>query len=71
MTIREELEIREKEILAPWACFSRESRGREKPEIPCDIRPCFQRDRDRILHSKSFIRRRCFWHRPETTTGRG
>ena len=56
MTIREELEIREKEILAPWACFSRESRGREKPEIPCDIRPCFQRDRDRILHSKSFRR---------------
>ena len=32
------------------------SRGREKEEKPCDIRPCFQRDRDRILYSKSFRR---------------
>lgn len=56
MTIREELEQREKEILAPWACLSKNSRGREKPEVPCDIRPAFQRDRDKILHSKSFRR---------------
>ena len=56
MTIREELELREKEILAPWAAFSAESKGRSIPEEQCDIRPVFQRDRDRILHSKSFRR---------------
>ena len=56
MTIREELELREKEILAPWASLSMQSRGRIRPEVPCDIRPAFQRDRDRILHSKSFRR---------------
>lgn len=56
MTIREELEQREREILAPWASLSVESRGRMRDEIPCDIRPAFQRDRDRILHSKSFRR---------------
>ena len=56
MTIREELELREKDILAPWAQFSAESKGRIMPEEQCDIRPVFQRDRDRILHSKSFRR---------------
>ena len=56
MTIREELELREKEILAPWACFSVDSKGRMVEEEQCDIRPVFQRDRDRILHSKSFRR---------------
>ncbi len=56
MTIREELELREKDILAPWAQFSAESKGRTLPEEQCDIRPVFQRDRDRILHSKSFRR---------------
>ena len=56
MTIREELELREIEILAPWAAFSAQSRGRLVPEEQCDIRPVFQRDRDRILHSKSFRR---------------
>lgn len=56
LTIREELEFREREILAPWAAFSSESKGRAVPEAQCDIRPVFQRDRDRILHSKSFRR---------------
>ena len=56
MTIREELEQREKEILAPWAALSASSRGRSVYEEQCDIRPVFQRDRDRILHSKSFRR---------------
>lgn len=56
MTIREELERREEEILAPWATLSEHSRGRLTPEEQCDIRPVFQRDRDRILHSKSFRR---------------
>ena len=56
MTIRESLEQREKEYLSPYASFSMDSRGRLREEEPCDIRPCFQRDRDRILHSKSFRR---------------
>ncbi len=56
MTIRESLELREKEYLSPYAVFSMDSKGRRRPEEPCDIRPVFQRDRDRILHSKSFRR---------------
>lgn len=56
MTIREQLEERELEYLSPYAMLSRESRGRDVPEAECDIRPVFQRDRDRILHCKSFRR---------------
>lgn len=56
MMIREELELRELEYLSPYAVKSRESKGRERPEEECDIRPVFQRDRDRILHCKSFRR---------------
>ena len=56
MTIREQLEAREEEYLSPYAALSRRSRGREREEAQCDIRPVFQRDRDRILHCKSFRR---------------
>lgn len=56
MKIREDLERREKEILSPFATLSMNSRGRERDEEPCDIRPCFQRDRDRVLYSKAFRR---------------
>ena len=56
MTIREEMEAREHEILAPWASFADQSKGRARKEPQCDIRPVFQRDRDRILHSKPFRR---------------
>lgn len=56
MTIREQLEAREEEYLSPYATLSRRSRGREREEAQCDIRPVFQRDRDRILHCKSFRR---------------
>jgi dGTPase len=56
MTIRENLEQREKEYLSPYATLSVNSRGRDREEPQCDIRPIFQRDRDRILHSKSFRR---------------
>lgn len=56
MTIREQMEQREIEYLSPYAAKSRESKGREIPEPQCDIRPVFQRDRDRILHCKSFRR---------------
>lgn len=56
MKIREKLEERETQILSIYASFSKNSKGREKEEKQCDIRPCFQRDRDRILYSKSFRR---------------
>ena len=56
MLIRESLEQQEKDFLSPFAQLSSESRGRLREEEQCDIRPCFQRDRDRILHSKSFRR---------------
>ena len=56
MNIREELEAREEAILSPFASLSSQSRGRVRPEPQCDIRPVFQRDRDRILHCKSFRR---------------
>lgn len=56
MKIRESLENRERLNLSPYATLSMNSRGRVQKEEPCDIRPCFQRDRDRILYSKSFRR---------------
>ena len=56
MTIREALEKREHEILSPFATKSDETKGREREEEPCRIRSHFQRDRDRILYSKSFRR---------------
>lgn len=56
MTIREQIEQMEIENLSPYACLSIKSLGRDKEEPQCDIRPVFQRDRDRILHSKSFRR---------------
>ncbi len=58
MTIREQLEEREKQYLSPYAVLSRNSRGRMCEEVQCDIRPVFQRDRDRILHCKAFRRLR-------------
>lgn len=58
MTIREQLEERELEYLSPYAARSRDSVGRERKEPECDIRPVFQRDRDRILHCKAFRRLR-------------
>jgi len=56
LTIREELEEIEKRVLSPFAALSSESKGRVRPEEPCPIRTAFQRDRDRIIHSKSFRR---------------
>ena len=55
-TIRELQEVREHLILSPFAAFSDESKGRSIEEPQCDIRTCFQRDRDRIIHSKAFRR---------------
>lgn len=56
MTIRERTEIFEDEILSPYAAKSKNSQGRNKKEDLCDIRTCYQRDRDRIIHSKAFRR---------------
>lgn len=56
MTIRETIEEIEKKTLSPYAAFSSDSKGRERDETEDDLRPVFQRDRDRILHSKSFRR---------------
>lgn len=56
MTIREQMEQLEHQFLSPYATLDENSKGRKTPEPPCDIRPVFQRDRDRILHSKAFRR---------------
>ena len=54
--IREQLEQREREILAPQAAKSADTRGRLQPEAEDPIRPAFQRDRDRVIHCKAFRR---------------
>ena len=54
--IREQLEEIEAQILSPKACLSRKSKGRVREEAPHAFRTAFQRDRDRILHCKSFRR---------------
>lgn len=55
-SIRENLEANEALLLAPQAARSAESRGRRYPEDPHPLRTAYQRDRDRILHSKAFRR---------------
>lgn len=56
MTVRERTEEFEEKLLSPYASLSGRSRGREVPEEPCDLRTEYQRDRDRIIHCKSFRR---------------
>ena len=56
MNIRERWEEIEEQILSQSAALSKNSKGRERYEEPCTIRTCYQRDRDRIIHSKSFRR---------------
>lgn len=56
MLPRERTEQLERETLSPYAALSVESQGRERPMAPCNIRTCYQRDIDRIVHSKSFRR---------------
>ena len=56
MNIRESMEQREQKMLSPYAALSLCSRGRERQEEECDVRTVYQRDRDRILHSKAFRR---------------
>ena len=56
MNIRQEQEKREHLIFSPYASFSDESRGRDRDEEPCPMRTIYQRDRDRIIHCKTFRR---------------
>ncbi len=56
MSIREEIENREKEMLATYATLAANSRGRDREEEADPIRSCFMVDRDRVVHSKSFRR---------------
>lgn len=56
MNTRKQLESMEKQILSPFAQLSQKSKGRAKKEEECNIRTKFQRDRDRIIHSKAFRR---------------
>ncbi len=56
MNIRESTEQWEEAYLSPYAAFSKNTRGREREEEPCDIRTAYQRDRDRIIHCKAFRR---------------
>lgn len=56
MTLREQLEERERRTLSPHATPACSSRGRARPEAEHDYRTAFQRDRDRILHAKAFRR---------------
>jgi dGTPase len=55
-TPRERTEQIERDTLAAGAVLAAESKGRERPERPDDLRTCFQRDRDRIVHAKAFRR---------------
>ena len=56
MNIRQKQEQTELRLLSPYATRSMDTKGRRKPEMECEIRTCFQRDRDRILHCKAFRR---------------
>lgn len=56
MNIREKTQERENRVLSPYAVRSADTKGREREERPCEIRTEFQRDRDRIIHSKAFRR---------------
>ena len=56
MNVRQMLEKREEETLSPYAMLSKKSKGRRVKVEKCDLRTEFQRDRDKILHSKSFRR---------------
>ncbi|MEG2000097.1 MAG: deoxyguanosinetriphosphate triphosphohydrolase [Evtepia sp.] len=56
MTLREKTEYMETQTLSPFASYAINSQGRQRPMDPCPVRTCYQRDIDRIIHSKSFRR---------------
>ena len=55
-TMRDVFLEREKQTLSPYAFLTANTRGRDNPYVPCDVRTEFQRDRDRIIHCQSFRR---------------
>ena len=55
-TLKEKTYEKERAFLSPYATRSYESRGRERAEPACPMRTDFQRDRDRIIYSKAFLR---------------
>lgn len=56
MNIRERTEMLEQQILSPYAALAKNTLGRDIPEQECELRTAYQRDRDRIIHCKSFRR---------------
>ncbi len=54
--MKEKIYERERAYLSPYACLSEKTKGREREETPCTMRTDFQRDRDRIIYSKAFLR---------------
>jgi len=56
VTVREQTEKIERETLSPFAMLSENTKGRRQPQPLCDMRTEFQRDRDKIIHSKAFRR---------------
>lgn len=56
MNIRERTEMLEQQILSPYAALAKDTLGRDIPEQECELRTAYQRDRDRIIHCKSFRR---------------
>ena len=56
MSLREMTEALEAQHLSPYAALASRSRGRQRPLEPCEIRTCYQRDVDRIVHCKAFRR---------------
>lgn len=56
LNIREVREAFERQVFSPYACLAACSNGRMREEVPDEVRTCFQRDIDRIVHSKSFRR---------------
>jgi dGTPase len=56
MTVRERTQNIEEQFLSPYAALSKNTKGRDVPEEECELRTPYQRDRDRIIHCKSFRR---------------
>lgn len=56
LNIKDIVYKKEKEYFSKYACFSDSTNGRLKEEVPCSMRTEFQRDRDRIIYSKAFLR---------------
>ena len=54
--IKENILKKENEFFSKYASFSNQSKGRQKQEKPCEMRTDFQRDRDRIIYSKAYLR---------------